>query len=299
MASSQSTRISSLIKQLSAIEQQSDGSIYENENLRTDAAHLVRKLAVALERPQEVPAQTAAVRIAVDLHLFHHLGDGPQAKDISELALKTGADAELLIRILRLLSAMGWVDQVRDICFKPTPITRTLKESESLQAGVKHMYLSLPVYDKLPKYFADYDYKPPVDVRDGGGKGHDLNKFITTVPDAKGRYVLEDLPVVIDDTYDRNPRIDAVKHDFFQEQPIQGARIYFMHHVLHDWPDNDVVRIFSQIANVMKPGYSRSLLGENVFAGYRLSPLSRFTGLGYDGTAFWYDENGRTMESVT
>lgn len=43
-----------------------------------------------------------------------------------------------------------------------------------------------------------------------------------------------------------------------------GARIYFMHHVLHDWPDNDVVRIFSQIAKVMKPGYSRLLLGENV-----------------------------------
>lgn len=43
-----------------------------------------------------MPAQTAAVRIAVDLHLFHHLGDGPEAKDISELALKTGADAELL-----------------------------------------------------------------------------------------------------------------------------------------------------------------------------------------------------------
>jgi hypothetical protein len=61
-----------------------------------------------------------------------------------------------------------------------------------------------------------------VDV--GGGKGHDLNKFITTFPDAKGRYVLEDLPVVIDDTYNRNPRIEAVKHDFFQKQPIQGMK---------------------------------------------------------------------------
>lgn len=161
-----------------------------------------------------------------------------------------------------------------------------------LQGCIAHQayrYLSLPVYDKLPKYFADYDYKSPVDVRDGpfqyahgikettfdywakdptvtktfntfmtgvrgsrphwvhwfpireelingssgkdedvllvdvgGGKGHDLNKFITTFPDAKGRYVLEDLPVVIDDTYDRNPRIEAVKHDFFQEQPIPG-----------------------------------------------------------------------------
>jgi hypothetical protein len=42
------------------------------------------------------PAQTAAVRVAVDLNLFHHLGDGPEAKDISELASKTGADVELL-----------------------------------------------------------------------------------------------------------------------------------------------------------------------------------------------------------
>ncbi|EED19057.1 hypothetical protein TSTA_023900 [Talaromyces stipitatus ATCC 10500] len=53
MASSHSSRISSLIKELSAVEQQSNGSIYENEELRTDAAHLVRKLAVALERPHE------------------------------------------------------------------------------------------------------------------------------------------------------------------------------------------------------------------------------------------------------
>jgi O-methyltransferase domain len=60
-----------------------------------------------------------------------------------------------------------------------------------------------------------------VDV--GGGKGHDLNKFIESFPDAKGRYVLEDLPYVIDDTYDRNSRIEALKHDFFQEQPVQGA----------------------------------------------------------------------------
>lgn len=54
MASSQSSRISSLIRELSVIEQQSNGSVYENENLRTDAAHLVRKLAVVLERPHEV-----------------------------------------------------------------------------------------------------------------------------------------------------------------------------------------------------------------------------------------------------
>jgi O-methyltransferase domain len=40
--------------------------------------------------------------------------------------------------------------------------------------------------------------------------------------------------------------------------------MYFMHHVLHDWPDEDVVRIFAQTAKAMKPGYSKLLLGENV-----------------------------------
>lgn len=44
-----------------------------------------------------------------------------------------------IVRILRLLSAMGWVDQIGETSFKSTAITRTLKESESLQAGVKHM----------------------------------------------------------------------------------------------------------------------------------------------------------------
>lgn len=61
MDSSQSSRISSLIRKLSAIEQQSNGSIYENENLRTDAAHLVRKLAVALERPHEVVLMNSSI----------------------------------------------------------------------------------------------------------------------------------------------------------------------------------------------------------------------------------------------
>lgn len=45
-----------------------------------------------------------------------------------------------------------------------------------------------------------------------------------------------------------------------------GARAYFMHHVLHDWPDEDVVKILTNVAKAMKPGYSRVLLGENVLA---------------------------------
>lgn len=61
-----------------------------------------------------------------------------------------------------------------------------------------------------------------VDV--GGGRGHDLDTFIRRFPDAKGRFILEDLPAVIDDYQAINPRIDPVKHDFFTRQPVHGER---------------------------------------------------------------------------
>lgn len=43
-----------------------------------------------------------------------------------------------------------------------------------------------------------------------------------------------------------------------------GARLYFLHHVLHDWPDDASVLILEQIAHAMEPNYSRVLIGENV-----------------------------------
>ncbi|CRG83526.1 Demethylsterigmatocystin 6-O-methyltransferase [Talaromyces islandicus] len=297
------TKVSDLIKQLSAIEKSSENGLYENDKLRSDAAHIVK-----LEKPEDVillnnsqPAQVAAVKIGVDLELFHYLGDGPGVKSVEELAARTGAEAELLIRILRLLVAINWADQVDENSFKPSRITNTLKDSKLMQASVNHMYLTIPIYAKLPEYFKRTNYKSPTDVHNGpfqyacnvqepafdywakdpvatdtfntfmtgvragrknwvqwfpvqehlisgstgkdedplivdigGGRGHGLNTFIKTFPTAKGRFVLEDLPVVIDDVNNRNAGIEAVKHSFFDEQPVQGARVYFMHHVLHD-----------------------------------------------------------------
>lgn len=37
-----------------------------------------------------------------------------------------------------------------------------------------------------------------------------------------------------------------------------------MHTVLHDWPDNQAVKIASGVMEAMKPGYSRFLVHENV-----------------------------------
>lgn len=102
----------------------------------------------------------------------------------------------------------------------------------------------------------------------GGGVGHDLTEFRRKWPNIPGRLVLEDLPEVIDQAKAQNQAtasfIEPVVHDFFNEQPVKGARAYYMHSVLHDWADADCRRILSNLAQAMKPGYSKILINENV-----------------------------------
>ena len=58
-----------------------------------------------------------------------------------------------------------------------------------------------------------------VDV--AGGQGHYLETFRRRFPDAKGRLILQDLPHVIDDVQDLNPRIEGMAHDMFLPQSIK------------------------------------------------------------------------------
>ncbi|OJI98866.1 hypothetical protein ASPVEDRAFT_50464 [Aspergillus versicolor CBS 583.65] len=101
-----------------------------------------------------------------------------------------------------------------------------------------------------------------VDV--GGSFGHDLLDFRRKWPSVPGRLVLQDLPEVVSSVKDLDPSIDVTAHDFFTEQPIKGARAYYMHSVLHDWPDNLGRKILDNLVAAMKPGYSKLLVNEDV-----------------------------------
>ena len=59
-----------------------------------------------------------------------------------------------------------------------------------------------------------------VDV--AGGYGHDISHFREVFPQASGRLVLEDLPMVINDIGDLHPSIEKVPLDFFNPQTIVG-----------------------------------------------------------------------------
>lgn len=56
--------------------------------------------------------------------------------------------------------------------------------------------------------------------------------------------ILQDLPAVIDVVNDLPEGIEAWGHGSFEEQPVKGARAYFMRSILHDWPDMRAAQTF-------------------------------------------------------
>ncbi|PYI00143.1 S-adenosyl-L-methionine-dependent methyltransferase [Aspergillus ellipticus CBS 707.79] len=98
----------------------------------------------------------------------------------------------------------------------------------------------------------------------GGSTGHDVSEFRRRWLDVPGRLVLQDLPEVVATVKDLHESIEPMAHDFFTEQPVQGARVYYMHSVLHEWPDDMCHKILSNLVPAMTPGYSRALISENI-----------------------------------
>lgn len=42
-------------------------------------------------------------------------------------------------------------------------------------------------------------------------------------------------------------RVTFMKHDFFEEQPIQAAKVYLLRWILHDWSDKYAIRILKAL----------------------------------------------------
>lgn len=107
----------------------------------------------------------------------------------------------------------------------------------------------------------------PLVVDIGGLHGADIARVLQKHPDLPaGSLVLQDLPEVIEvaRTKKLDPRITTQAFDFFQPQPVRNSRAYFMHAVLHDWPDHAALEIFENLKPAMKRGYSKLLINEIV-----------------------------------
>ncbi|TIC95421.1 O-methyltransferase af390-400 [Colletotrichum higginsianum] len=131
------------------------------------------------------------------------------------------------------------------------------KTSTSIQARWTSIY---PSHRLL-----DYDPKLPLLVDVGGSAGQDIQCFYEKHPETASGLYLEDLPSVLADKASSLARgINKVPYDFFTPQPIKHARAYYMHQILHDWPDRPARKILQMQKTAMRPGYSRILIHDHV-----------------------------------
>ncbi|KAL9034899.1 MAG: hypothetical protein Q9214_006833, partial [Letrouitia sp. 1 TL-2023] len=71
----------------------------------------------------------------------------------------------------------------------------------------------------------------------------------------KGKEIVSNEPAL-------RSRITFIEHDFFQTQPLT-ADVYLFRQILHDWSDNDCVRILKALLPALKTG-ARILISECV-----------------------------------
>jgi SAM-dependent methyltransferase len=80
------------------------------------------------------------------------------------------------------------------------------------------------------------------------------------------QFVVQDLPKVIEDAKTKSPaelsdRVTFQAHDFFEEQPVKNADIYYFRWILHDWSDKYSAKILQALIPALKPG-ARLLFSE-------------------------------------
>lgn len=111
-----------------------------------------------------------------------------------------------------------------------------------------------PVHERLVEGF-DASASDVLLVDMGGGRGHDLDQLLTVHQQRPGRVILQDLEPVIETIEDKEAKqYEAQVHDFFTPQTIKAARAYSLHSILHDWDDEDSLRILENLVPALKPG---------------------------------------------
>ena len=112
----------------------------------------------------EQPAQTAVVRIANRLNIFHILATSNGPKSGTELAKMVGAEHALLIRLLRYLVSVATIGEVGVDSYVATNVTRSLSVPK-IAAGVDHVCDSIaPCILALPNFLRKTKYQNPTDL---------------------------------------------------------------------------------------------------------------------------------------
>ena len=110
------------------------------------------------------------------------------------------------------------------------------------------------------------DVEGAVMVDVGGGQGAVSRRLAEAT--SHMRFVVQDLPGTVKDGRKALPgdlagRVEFVAHDFFEEQEVKGASVYFFRWILHNWSDKYCLDILRALVGALKTG-SRVLIYEFV-----------------------------------
>ena len=131
---------------------------------------------------------------------------------------------------------------------------RAIKISDSMNWLAEHEGLSTRyLLDSYP--WSECSSGHLVDV--GGGQGHVDVALAQAYPDMK--FTVQDLSDAVIKGQAECPlnlkhRIEYMQHDFFAQQPVKGADIYFLRFILHDWSDKYARKIIENLVPALKSG---------------------------------------------
>ncbi|KAL7755527.1 hypothetical protein ACKLNR_014625 [Fusarium oxysporum f. sp. zingiberi] len=117
----------------------------------------------------------------------------------------------------------------------------------ALRREPEHTWLSVYPITEATK---DWDPSKPVYVNMGGGVGHQCAQFKRLFPNVPGRVILQDLPYSMERAL-TTPGVENMAHNFFEPQPVVGAKFYYLRECLHNHPDHKVKQILKHIKNAM------------------------------------------------
>ena len=111
--------------------------------------------------------------------------------------------------------------------------------------------------DHLVKAYHWDAINPKTFVDIGGSSGELSIAFAEQVKSVE--CIVQDLPSVISEAKLDVPakladRVRFMEHDFFTEQPVKGADVYFLRLVLHEWSDKYCVKILQNLVQALTPG---------------------------------------------
>jgi hypothetical protein len=122
-----------------------------------------------------------------------------------------------------------------------------------------------------------YDFAPFASVVDvGGGHGALLVALLSAYPRMRG--VLFDLPHVVAGAAIDAARCEVVGGSFFDDPLPAGADAYVLKAILHDWEDDDAVRILRACRSAA-PGHALLLVVERDLGAPNEAPDAKFSDL--------------------